>query len=216
MVPFQSTLPHGSDAWTIALASILDLFQSTLPHGSDLSDLSLPRPPAYFNPRSLTGATMTKWSLSRKNVLFQSTLPHGSDAYRVFIQGGVFVFQSTLPHGSDTKWILLFLFCEYFNPRSLTGATPTIKAPATKGFISIHAPSRERPGRRLILTNSGYFNPRSLTGATKGYQEEESQHAAISIHAPSRERPCAQPYAEYVLSDFNPRSLTGATVSCVN
>ena len=55
------------------------LFQSTLPYGSDPSKSSSSRSKKDFNPRSLTGAT----------------------AYRVFIQGGVFVFQSTLPYGSD-------------------------------------------------------------------------------------------------------------------
>ena len=34
---------------------------------------------AYFNPRSLTGATQQNNNVSRKAGVFQSTLPHGSD-----------------------------------------------------------------------------------------------------------------------------------------
>ena len=55
--------------------------------------------------------------------------------------------------------------------------------------ISIHAPSRERPGgNRLVFT-----------------------HPAISIHAPSRERHRCYWFV-WRQGDFNPRSLTGATL----
>ena len=78
------------------------------------------------------------------------------------------VFQSTLPRGSDATSTAAILMRLYFNPRSLAGATayrvynpdgisnfnPRSLAGATlsRGSevtavkISIHAPSRERPG----------------------------------------------------------------------
>ena len=99
-------------------------------------------------------------------------------------------------------------------------------------YISIHAPSRERPIATGDVYGTTYFNPRSLTGATVIYKQRKefsyiSIHAPsrerlvtplfiliiqnISIHAPSRERqvfPTPQPFRCY----FNPRSLTGATM----
>ena len=55
---------------------------------------------------------------------------------------------------------------DYFNPRSLAGATLD-----TQGFrqimtISIHAPSRERQRVSSIALPPKDFNPRSLAGAT--------------------------------------------------
>ena len=55
----------------------------------------------------------------------------------------------------------------YFNPRSLTGATYGYNTVGAVTFISIHAPSRERPQSPTLLLST----------------------ATISIHAPSRERP---------------------------
>ena len=98
---------------------------------------------ADFNPRSLTGATPEpcKGQTLRG---FQSTLPHGSDIRRLIELLLFRRFQSTLPRGSDNKIILLAdngvisihapsrerrlysLACfarNYFNPRSLAGAT---------------------------------------------------------------------------------------------
>ena len=98
-------------------------------------------------------------------------------------------FQSTLPHGSD---------------RYETGEIKHIP------FISIHAPSRERPGGNSGAGSKTYnFNPRSLTGATPRWLAWKRRMIAfqstlphgsdaqarlrrdmckISIHAPSRER----------------------------
>ena len=77
----------------------------------------------------------------------------------------------------------------YFNPRSLTGATPIKLFRLHFLKISIHAPLRERPKRQRRKVEDCHFNPRSLTGATI-VEEWKQQHP----------------------DDFNPRSLTGATI----
>ena len=88
---FQSTLPHGSDAILLLISSLLLIFQSTLPHGSDTcanssagrghkfqstlphgSDFLLWRAigrPSNFNPRSLTGATVSITDTEVKTVI---------------------------------------------------------------------------------------------------------------------------------------------------
>ena len=95
-------------------------------------------------------------------------------------------FQSTLPRGSDICRLVKLLLLS----------------------ISIHAPSRERPATKEIKSLKRYFNPRSLAGATgasanassnsafqstlpRGSDAKNQQriaNALISIHAPSRER----------------------------
>ena len=105
---------------------------------------------------------------------------------------------------------MLILEIMYFNPRSLTGATGGgIVAQLLEQFqstlprgsdadehllqavlrISIHAPSRERPGAHPAPCRARHFNPRSLSGAT----------------GPSA---VACDWSRY----FNPRSLAGATI----
>ena len=54
-VPFQSTLPYGSE-FGIVYTSKIRLFQSTLPYGSDSSTTITIDSAVNFNPRSLTGA----------------------------------------------------------------------------------------------------------------------------------------------------------------
>ena len=63
-------------------------------------------------------------------------------------------FQSTLPYGSDLIHLLLFCSENYFNPRSLTGATWLQSFSLSHVGISIHAPLRERLLLlcRLIIT----------------------------------------------------------------
>ena len=119
-------------------------------------------------------------------------------------------FQSTLPRGSDRFLPGSQYIREYFNPRSLAGATKKCGVKVVSVRISIHAPSRERRSchsrqrtrkqfqstlprgsdkigclTRSCRTN---FNPRSLAGAT----------------AATRLRLGRMQY-------FNPRSLAGAT-----
>ena len=56
---FQSTLPHGSDRNGYRLWRACNKFQSTLPHGSDYNACPTLDMQADFNPRSLTGATLS-------------------------------------------------------------------------------------------------------------------------------------------------------------
>ena len=119
---------------------------------------------------------------------FQSTLPYGSDSRNKKRPRSMMEFQSTLPYGSDPvgrpqlhcrldfnprsltgATILLacvFIITFYFNPRSLTGATLTLQHAQGTGFISIHAPLRERLRTLPADCVCANFNPRSLTGAT--------------------------------------------------
>ena len=148
---FQSTLPHGSDAY---LHNIVNIFRN-------------------FNPRSLTGATAflevlqrrmhisihapSRERLNKKELItiateisihapsrerqlsFNSCSSHGKISIhapsRERLQGVIYdtlllEFQSTLPHGSDQRY-----FSHVFHPL----------------YISIHAPSRERPRERLRI-----------------------------------------------------------------
>ena len=96
-------------------------------------------------------------------------------------------FQSSLPHGSDGAKRVLHLFVNYFNRRSLTGATIRRITIFTTRKISILAPSRERPLHDCCVAGGEYFNPRSLTGATYAMAKFFTLYD-ISILAPSRER----------------------------
>ena len=102
----------------------------------------------YFNPRSLTGATVVML-IAQLARLFQSTLPYGSDgaldaqdahtgAFQSTLPYGSdlshlsrsfrsYEFQSTLPYGSDSGVSATSVDDEDFNPRSLTGATHVIQ-----------------------------------------------------------------------------------------
>ena len=125
---------------------------------------------------------------------------------------GSFLFQSTLPHGSDREKIMKH---------------------RQEQFISIHAPSRERPMNIFV----GHLLPVFQSTLPHGSDPERSNiihDYHISIHAPSRERRSSAPKlgvstafqstlphgsdAEILralkscVRHFNPRSLTGATV----
>ena len=146
------------------------------------------------------------------------------------------IFQSTLPYGSDISTVRQSTTDNNFNPRSLTGATPTkppieptieisIHAPLRERLaenqltiicfdISIHAPLRERLMKQLCKCSlASYFNPRSLTGATVR-RPGVFIKLTISIHAPLRERLSLRLALQVLYLDFNPRSLTGATTRC--
>ena len=123
-VQFQSTLPYGSD---VKLMFAIDEYRYISIHAplrerqkSILFCLCL----YYFNPRSLTGATVIIAVLGLYAV-FQSTLPYGSDQFAVgdddssasisihaplrerLNQQNIgldrWEFQSTLPYGSDLQ-----------------------------------------------------------------------------------------------------------------
>ena len=99
---------------------------------------------------------------------FQSTLPRGSDHEKRGAEPIPVSFQSTLPRGSDLRLhYAISVQRRDFNPRSLAGATPSVKGREQAGEISIHAPSRER--QQVIARRQReyrHFNPRSLAGAT--------------------------------------------------
>ena len=98
---------------------------------------------------------------------------------------------------------------EYFNPRSLAGATknrsmatldtlfqPTLprgsdSAASLGGLINLvfqpTLPHGSDDAADIRHLSAQHFNPRSLTGAT-AYRHCQTVHAAISIPAPSRER----------------------------
>ena len=118
---FQSTLPYGSDDAFVGPLRSFSTFQSTLPYGSDRNEALDRFLRRYFNPRSLTGATMPSQSISADNVIsIHAPLRERLSARSILILS--LSFQSTLPYGSDRNNILR-LFVHYFNPRSLTGAT---------------------------------------------------------------------------------------------
>ena len=120
-----------------------------------------------------------------------------------------------------------------FNPRSLTGATPSARLPCQQGGISIHAPSRERPlsvKAPTISTTISIHAPSrerppalSIVAMALPFQSTLPHGSdpqavpifcrkrQISIHAPSRERPGVKALSTLGVVNFNPRSLTGAT-----
>ena len=103
---------------------------------------------------------------SSRPMQFQSTLPCGSDTSALYMRSGLPVFQSTLPCGSDTAGNSHSAADINFNPRSLAGATLSLRhgglryrfqstLPCGSDYsrsgivrcpyrISIHAPLRER------------------------------------------------------------------------
>ena len=98
----------------------------------------------------------------------------------------------------------------YFNPRSLAGAT-TCTAWAIVVFVYFNPRSLAGATACFFCKNLGqlHFNPRSLAGATVNTVSRFIV-IVISIHAPSRERlPLLLPARAPAY--FNPRSLAGAT-----
>ena len=141
------------------------LFQSTLPYGSD-------------------GVFMFLFSAQHR---FQSTLPYGSDTNHANAAMMITKFQSTLPYGSDCLLCCSLFWQDYFNPRSLTGATfGTIYTSKTRPFQSTLPYGSDR-FTKSTAKRYRYFNPRSLTGATST-DTGTAAHINISIHAPLRER----------------------------
>ena len=141
---------------------------------------------------------------------FQSTLPCGSDqpslADQTFAEisihaplrerrlsairwcNGQDYFNPRSLAGATWKQCQLTKFQFYFNPRSLAGATYSLEFHLHNRRISIHAPLRERQTvirkTKVFIIN---FNPRSLAGATP-YAAKLPCGVVISIHAPLRER----------------------------
>ena len=122
---FQSTLPHGSDPAVLISVRLHHLISIHAP--------SRERPKltpvlsvwhAYFNPRSLTGATFIIHFYWPSLSAFQSTLPHGSDpVYCVVYVRLTMDFNPRSLTGATVLFVQLDAGFDYFNPRSLTGAT---------------------------------------------------------------------------------------------
>ncbi len=186
VILFQSTLPYGSDktctCWRFnsrisihaplrerlmlkALWVLIITFQSTLPYGSDRVCRFAFQRPRYFNPRSLTGATLGYTLQHNGQIDFNPRSLTGATfitpLFILFI-----LFQSTLPYGSDNYYPVIRIHIRNFNPRSLTGAT------AQFALLSYHAKFQSTLpyGSDQILYHPlhylEHFNPRSLTGAT--------------------------------------------------
>ena len=187
---FQSTLPYGSDILLILLIICsLRYFNPRSLTGATLTPVYLNDVlHIYFNPRSLTGATRTiavffitvnisiHAPLRERHptdstdylfpTVFQSTLPYGSDANAcVPKRCTAYLFQSTLPYGSDKDNSRILHNGQYFNPRSLTGAT---------------AYHTRRMCRRIFQSTLPYGSDIST--------QYLNFVTVISIHAPLRER----------------------------
>ena len=105
-----------------AYAEAGDKFQSTLPYGSDLNWRVRRKTHCYFNPRSLTGATLTGIRRRGYPRNFNPRSLTGATATSNILHL-LLIFQSTLPYGSDHENKEPFHSYVDFNPRSLTGAT---------------------------------------------------------------------------------------------
>ena len=76
--------------------------------------------------------------------------------------------------------------------------------------ISIHAPSRERPGQ-VAYTAAVVVFQSTLPYGSDSKTADIALYSSISIHAPLRERPLLLIALCLHNIYFNPRSLTGAT-----
>ncbi len=122
-----------------------------------------------FNPRSLAGATLRPSLMLILEIMYFNPRSLSGATGGGIVAQLLEQFQSTLPRGSEADEHLLQAVLR----------------------ISIHAPSRERPGAHPAPCRARHFNPRSLSGAT----------------GPSA---VACDWSRY----FNPRSLAGATLLC--
>ena len=120
---FQSTLPYGSDRFLSFLKSLFLVFQSTLPCGSDSIRINA----AEFILISIHAPLRERPTLHN----ITSYLPN---------------FNPRSLTGATRAAKLQCTRLHNFNPRSLTGATQGAQIIRNAFIISIHAPSRERPG----------------------------------------------------------------------
>ena len=144
-LPFQSTLPRGSDLRSLHLLIRHLLFQSTLPRGSDvtsrleelgLKPISIHAPSRERRPEFLG---------SHSSMIFQSTLPRGSDCNHKAKAVQEQEFQSTLPRGSDGVSRARWQWTTIFQSTLPRGSDVKFHFLHLINNISIHAPSRERP-----------------------------------------------------------------------
>ena len=125
-------------------SSYLVPFQSTLPCGSDLDYDDLCSDSRYFNPRSLAGATrLTHLSYTSLDDFNPRSLAGATSGKNTCI----YIYNISIHAPSRERHHSRCQRCiwAHFNPRSLTGATRDVIGELTPTAISIHAPSRERP-----------------------------------------------------------------------
>ena len=120
----------------------------------------------YFNPRSLTGATLMVRPAGTNALYFNPRFLTGATVPRLAGYDDV-IISIHAPSRERPSARQYHDRNHHFNPRSLTGATALVS-----NFFSANR----------------YFNPRSLAGATM-YIDTFWFYVPISIHAPSRERP---------------------------
>ena len=170
-IQFQSTLPHGSDLLFLVKFMLICPISIHAPSRERLFIIiNIAINGLYFNPRSLTGATLGFVTIDGAKYISihapsRERLPTGVPNLEV---RAISIHAPSRERHSLTALVAVF-FC-----------------------ISIHAPSRERPttiyiGRllqvfqstlphgsdgnfSLAIRTSFYFNPRSLTGATASKQ----------------------------------------------
>ena len=162
-------------------------FQSTLPHGSDADDSRCP----FRRDLSIHAPSRERRHSSRAEfhrLLFQSTLPHGSDADALPAAVTLNAFQSTLPHGSDEFIVTMMVQAVVFQSTLPHGSDGAARVVYINDGLSIHAPSRER---RFTSRKNGWMLCFQSTLPHGSDAEPFRAYALIynlSIHAPSRER----------------------------
>ena len=163
MARFQSTLPYGSETVAICSLQMTSISIHAPLRERTFAQIIISRE-GNFNPRSLTGATVSD-EILRTSLGFQSTLPYGSDGQR-----------------RDFTDIARISIHAPLRERSLRQAFML-----QRYYISIHAPLRER--RFGFSCRSDCFSFQStLPYGSEEFADLPSSVRAISIHAPLRER----------------------------
>ena len=119
-------------------------FQSTLPYGSDRRVICSALIVIYFNPRSLTGATIILVSNSQAFFIsIHAPLRERPAKVNPFIIYEPYFNPRALTGATNSAKASSPIDSD-FNPRSLTGATLFVDFCVVFVIISIHAPLRER------------------------------------------------------------------------
>ena len=171
------------------MISVMMLFQSTLPRGSDPVRLEKSKARLYFNPRSLAGATLSdydifstplisihapsrerpKYIMDRSHYNYISI--HAPSRERLPTIKRLCIGRTISIHAPSRERLeslSKLINSDYFNPRSLAGAT-------------------------MSRRNIGYASQKFQSTLPRGSDNElfvlQARSECISIHAPSRERP---------------------------
>ena len=209
-LPFQSTLPHGSDMLMFSKSKMAMIsihapsrerqFDTVHGHLDVLISIHAPsreRPcfansPTghyfHFNPRSLTGAT----KIAGNNGTVSIISIHAPSRERLVANSIVGLklmrFQSTLPHGSDSVLREQVPALWLFQSTLPHGSDTLQEMRELQSHISIHAPSRERPKVLSKPMLTAIFQSTLPRGSDNFYNLIGFVCKFISIHAPSRER----------------------------